>query len=56
MDFAPCVQKHRFLQGFGPFGGAELHLGDVKNVGFSTVFAWRGGKNRKKLSLKMFST
>ena len=44
VDFAPCVQKHRFLQGFGPFGGAELHLGDVKKRWFFHSFCLEGRK------------
>ena len=39
-----------------PSAAQNCTLAMLKNVGFSTVFAWRGGKNRKKLSLKMFST
>ena len=37
-------KKHRFLQGFGPFGGAELHLGDVKKCGFFHSFCFEGRK------------
>ena len=54
-----CVRykKHGVLQGFGPLGGREFHLGDVKkNVVFSIFFALRGGKNCKKLYRNMFST
>ena len=45
-----------FYRVSGPSAAQNCTLAMLKNVGFSTVFAWRGGKNRKKLSLKMFST
>ena len=39
----------RFLQGFGPLGGAELHLGDVKKCGFFHSFCFAGRKKSFKL-------
>ena len=45
-----------FYRVSGPSAAQNCTLAMLKNVGFSTVFAWRVGKNRKKLSLKMFST
>ena len=42
-------KKHRFLQGFGPFGGAELHLGDVKKCGFFHSFCFAGRKKSSKV-------
>ena len=41
-------KKHRFLQGFGPLGGAELHLGDVKKCGFFHSFCFEGRKKSQK--------
>ena len=41
-------KKHRFLQGFGPLGGAELHLGDVKKCGFFHSFCVEGRKKSQK--------
>ena len=42
-------KKHRFLQGFGPLGGAELHLGDVKKCGFFHSFCFAGRKKSSKI-------
>ena len=51
-----CSKTSFFYRVSGPSAAQNCTLAMLKNVGFSTVFAWRGGKNRKKLSLKMFST
>ena len=37
-------KNHRFLQGFGPLGGAELRLGDVKKCGFFPQFLLYGAE------------
>ena len=42
-------KKHRFLQGFGPLGGTELHLGDVKKCGFFHSFCFAGRKKSSKI-------
>ena len=42
-------KNHRFLQGFGPLGGAELRLGDVKKCGFFHSFYFAGRKKSKKI-------
>ena len=41
-----------FYRVSGPSAAQTCTLAMLKNVGFSIVFALRGGKNRKKLSLK----
>ena len=46
--------KHCVLQGFGPLGGREFHLGDVKKRRFFHGFCFAGRKNRKKLYRKIF--
>ena len=51
-----CSKNIVFYRVSGPSAAQKLHLGDVKNVGFSIVLALRGGKNRKNLSLQMFLT
>ena len=51
-----CSKTIVFYRVSGPLAAQNCTLAMLKNVGFSTVFALRGGKNRQKLSLKMFST
>ena len=51
-----CSKNIVFYRVSGPSAAQNCTLAMLKNVGFSTVFALRGGKNRKKLSLTMFST
>ena len=55
--FRVCeVQKPRALQGFGPLGGREFHLGDVKKRRF---FSWflvcRKEKTEKVVSEEFFN-
>ena len=45
-----------FYRVSGPSAAQNCTLAMLKTVVFSIVFALKGGKNRKKLSLKMFST
>ena len=51
-----CSKNIVFYRVSGPSAAQNCTLAMLKNVGFSTVFALRGGKNPQKLSLKMFST
>ena len=44
-----CSKNIVFLQGFGPFGGAELPLGDVKKCGFFHSFCFAGRKKSSKI-------
>ena len=50
-----CSKNIVFYRVSGPSAARNCTLAMLKNVVFSTVFASRAGKNRKKLSLKMFS-
>ena len=51
-----CSKNIVFYRVSGPSAAQNCTLAMLKTVGFSIVFALRGGKNCKKLSLKMFST
>ena len=58
MDFARGVEKPRFLQCFGPFGGGHgFYLGEVQKPWFLRGFGVQGEKkNRKSWDLEGVST